>query len=44
MVNAELIMTVKQMENRENWLNTRMQGIGGSDAADALRHRPGESL
>lgn len=26
------IMTVRQMENRKNWLDVRAQGIGGSDA------------
>lgn len=30
---AKLIMTVKDMEDRENWLKAREAGIGGSDAA-----------
>lgn len=30
---AKLIMTVKEMENRDNWLKMRDKGIGGSDAA-----------
>ena len=30
---AKLIMTAKEMENRDNWLSTRGLGIGGSDAA-----------
>ena len=25
-------MTVREMENRKNWLSVRAQGIGGSDA------------
>lgn len=32
-MDAELIMTVKQMENRDAWLKMRMAGIGGSDAS-----------
>ena len=31
--NADLIMTVKEMENRDNWLAMRKKGIGGSEAA-----------
>ena len=30
---AKLIMTAKEMENRDNWLKYRGTGIGGSDAA-----------
>lgn len=30
---CKLIMTAKDMENRDNWLHTRKMGIGGSDAA-----------
>lgn len=32
-MDAELIMTVKEMENRNAWLKMRTQGIGGSDAS-----------
>lgn len=31
-MDAELIMTVKEMEDRNAWLKMRMAGIGGSDA------------
>ena len=30
------IMTVREMENRKNWLDVRAQGIGGSDAGAIL--------
>lgn len=30
---AKLIMTVAEMQNRDNWLEARKMGIGGSDAA-----------
>lgn len=43
MVNADLIMTVKEMKNRKNWLDTRMQGIGGSDAAVIMGDNPWKS-
>lgn len=29
--NCKKIMTASEMENRQNWLNVRAQGIGGSD-------------
>ena len=32
-MDAELIMTVKEMEDRDAWLKMRTQGIGGSDAS-----------
>ena len=31
-MDAELIMTVKQMQDHNAWLDMRKQGIGGSDA------------
>ena len=32
-MDAELIMTVKETEDRNAWLKMRTQGIGGSDAS-----------
>ncbi|WP_231038366.1 YqaJ viral recombinase family protein [Pectinatus frisingensis] len=32
-MNAKLIMTVAEMQDRDKWLQSRMAGIGGSDAA-----------
>ena len=31
-MDAELIMNVKEMQDRKAWLQLRKQGIGGSDA------------
>ena len=31
------IMTVREMDNRKNWLSVRAQGIGGSDAGAIMR-------
>ncbi len=39
-MDAELIMTVKQMENRDAWLKMRMAGIGGSDAGAIMGYNP----
>lgn len=40
---AKLIMTVKEMENRDAWLEMRKKGIGGSDCASALGMNPFKS-
>lgn len=42
-MDAELIMTVKQMENRDAWLKMRMAGIGGSDAGAIMGYSPWSS-
>lgn len=40
---TELIMTVKEMEDRKAWEDVRFSGIGGSDAAAALGMSPWKS-
>ena len=39
-MDAELIMTVKQMQNHDAWLDMRKQGIGGSDAGAIMGYNP----
>lgn len=39
-MDAELIMTVKEMEDRNAWLDMRKQGIGGSDAGTIMGYNP----
>lgn len=41
--NCKKIMTVAEMENRQNWLNVRAQGIGGSDAGVIMDLNPYKS-
>ena len=41
--NCKKIMTVAEMENRQNWLNVRAQGIGGSDAGVIMGLNPYKS-
>lgn len=41
--NCELIMTVKQMEDRDAWLKIRTSGIGGSDAGTIMGANPWKS-
>lgn len=41
--NCELIMTVKQMEDRDAWLKIRTSGIGGSDAGTIMGSNPWKS-
>ena len=42
-MDAELIMTVKQMQDRDAWLKMRMAGIGGSDAGTIVGDNPWKS-
>lgn len=42
-MDAELIMTVKEMEDRSAWLKMRMAGIGGSDAGTIVGDNPWKS-
>ena len=39
-MDAELIMTVKQMQDHNAWLDMRKQGIGGSDAGVIMGYNP----
>ena len=39
-MDAELIMTVKQMQNHDAWLDMRKKGIGGSDAGAIMGYNP----
>ena len=39
-MDAELIMTVKQMQDHSAWLDMRKQGIGGSDAGAIMGYNP----
>lgn len=39
-MDAELIMTVKQMQAHSAWLDMRKQGIGGSDAGAIMGYNP----
>lgn len=41
---AKLIMTAKQMEDRDAWLDVRSHGIGGSDASVIVGLNPWKSL
>lgn len=41
--NSKKIMTVAEMENRQNWLNVRAKGIGGSDAGVIMGLNPYKS-
>lgn len=40
---AKLLLTVAEMQNKQNWLNIRKIGIGGSEAAAALGLNPWKS-
>ncbi|WP_278947755.1 YqaJ viral recombinase family nuclease [Megasphaera elsdenii] len=40
---AELIMNVKEMQNRKAWLQLRKLGIGGSDAGTIMGYNPWSS-
>lgn len=42
-MDAELIMTVKQMQDRNAWLKMRRMGIGGSDAGTIVGDNPWKS-
>lgn len=42
-MDAKLIMTVKEMQNRQNWLDMRNKGIGGSDAGVIMGSSPWKS-
>ena len=41
--NCDLILSVKEAENREKWLAVRNQGIGGSDASVIMGLNPYKS-
>lgn len=42
-MDAELIMNVKEMQDRKAWLQLRKQGIGGSDAGTIMGYNPWSS-
>lgn len=42
-MDAKLIMSVKDMQNKDAWLKARMSGIGGSDAAVIMGDNPWKS-
>jgi len=43
-MDAKLIMTIEEMANHDKWLETRKQGIGGSDAAVIVGANPYRGL